>query len=119
MILKDFVDNAWTRHLDIHGCRCIRRYLTFTLGELPGIFRAGKGKEGKPFKRPDVLSYMADLQAHLLETGLIGKASSVADVIRKVNQELTDGRPESFAIPPKVPECFRMLPAIPAEPQAQ
>ncbi|MCG8549997.1 MAG: MMPL family transporter [Desulfobacterales bacterium] len=80
----------------------------FTLRELQVFFELER-ERNKPFKRPEVLSYMADLQDHLLETGLIGKASSVADVVRKVNQELTDGRPESFAIPRRfqsVSECY-------------
>jgi predicted RND superfamily exporter protein len=61
------------------------------------------------FKRPDVLNYMADLQAHLEEIGLVGKSSSVADIVRKVNQELIDGQPENFRIPDNlqgVAECY-------------
>ncbi len=63
----------------------------------------------KTFKKPVVLSYMADLQAHLQDRGLVGKASSVADIVSKVNQELVDGRRENFRIPdtlPKVAECY-------------
>ncbi|NCC77239.1 MAG: RND transporter, partial [Clostridia bacterium] len=60
-------------------------------------------KEGlKPFKRPDVLEYMAGLQAHLQAAGLIGKSTSLADVVRKVHQELIDGRPENHRIPASV-----------------
>ena len=63
----------------------------------------------KPFKQPEVLSYMAGLQQHLETTGLVGKATSVADIIQKVNQELIDGRPENHRIPDsiqKVAECY-------------
>ena len=63
----------------------------------------------KAFKDPTVLTYMADLQAHLLERGLIGKSMSVADVVSKVNQELVDGQPENFRIPDKmqsISECY-------------
>lgn len=56
----------------------------------------------KPFKRPDVLEYMAGLQAHLQQAGLIGKSTSLADVVRKVHQELIDGRPENHRIPASV-----------------
>lgn len=67
-------------------------------------------KEGsRPFKQPQVLSYMAGLQRYLESSGLVGKASSVADIVSKVNQELIDGRPENFKIPdtlPKVAECY-------------
>ncbi|MDY6950373.1 MAG: efflux RND transporter permease subunit [Thermodesulfobacteriota bacterium] len=63
----------------------------------------------KVFKRPEILEYMADLQAHLEKSGLIGKSTSVADVVRKVNQELIDGKPQNFRIPSKlqgVAECY-------------
>ncbi len=53
----------------------------------------------KPFKRPDVLRYMSSLEGHLAETGLVGKSSSVADIVKKVHQELIDGKPENYKIP--------------------
>lgn len=61
------------------------------------------------FKQPTVLAYMAELQDYLKQLGLIGKSTSVADVVRKVNQELTNGKPENFRIPDKlqgVSECY-------------
>jgi hypothetical protein len=61
------------------------------------------------FKRPDVLQYMADLQQHLGQIGLVGKSSSIADVVRKINQELIDGKPANYRIPDNlqgVAECF-------------
>lgn len=73
-----------------------------------GITCAGRG-DIKVFKRPGVLSYMAGLQRHLESKGLVGKASSVADIVSKVNQELIDGRPENYKIPDtlsKVGECY-------------
>ena len=57
-------------------------------------------KEGlKPFKQPAVLNYVAKLQKHLEESGLVGKSNSVADVVKKVHQELIDGKEENFIIP--------------------
>lgn len=53
----------------------------------------------KVFKRPDVLRYMAALQEHLGKTKLVGKSNSVADVVKKVHQELIDGKPENYKIP--------------------
>ncbi len=53
----------------------------------------------KVFKRPDVLRYIAALQEHLGKTGLVGKSNSVADVAKKVHQELIDGKPENYKIP--------------------
>ena len=53
----------------------------------------------KLFKRPQVLNYISRLQTHLKESGLAGKSNSVADVVKKVHQELIDGKPENYIIP--------------------
>jgi len=53
----------------------------------------------KPFKQPEVLRYIDGLQRRLEESGLIGKSSSVADVVKKVHQELINGKPENYRIP--------------------
>ncbi len=63
----------------------------------------------RTFKRPEVLEYLAGLQAHLERTGLVGNTTSVADVVRKVNQELIDGKRENFRVPGSVQgvsECY-------------
>ena len=53
----------------------------------------------KPFKQPNVLRYISKLQEHLGRSGLIGKSNSLADVVKKVHQELIDGKPENNKIP--------------------
>jgi len=53
----------------------------------------------KPFKQPDVLNYIARLQADLEDARLVGKSSSVSDVVKKVHQELIDGKNENYRIP--------------------
>ncbi len=61
------------------------------------------------FKQPQMLRYLIDLQNHLEQIGLVGKSSSVADVVRKVNQELIDGKKENYRIPDSikgVSECL-------------
>ncbi len=82
---------------------------TYETWQRLGDFLRLEQEKSKPFKQPQVLSYMAGLQKHLESSGLVGKASSVSDIISKVNQELTNGRPENFKIPdslPKVAECY-------------
>jgi hypothetical protein len=62
-----------------------------------------------PFKRPDVLNYLIGLQDYMQKIGLAGKSNSVADVVRKVNQELIDGKPDNYRIPDNikgVAECL-------------
>ncbi len=53
----------------------------------------------KLFKQPEVLRYISQLQEHLKQAGLVGKSNSVADVVKKVHQELIDGRQENYKIP--------------------
>ncbi|MEJ5259889.1 MAG: MMPL family transporter [Anaerohalosphaeraceae bacterium] len=63
----------------------------------------------RPFKRPEVLVWMKGLQTHLEKAGLVGKSNSIADIVMKVNQELVDGRPESFRVPEKVEQVAECL----------
>ncbi len=53
----------------------------------------------KIFKQPEVLRYISSLQEHLVKSGLVGKSNSVADVVKKVHQELIDGQEENYKIP--------------------
>jgi len=57
---------------------------------------------GQIFKRPDLLRYIASLQEHLVRTGTAGKSNSVADVVKKIYQELFEANPEYFRIPDTV-----------------
>jgi hypothetical protein len=54
------------------------------------------------FKQPEVLRYIVKLQEHLQKTGVVGKSNSVADLIKKVHQELFEGQAEYFRIPEHV-----------------
>jgi hypothetical protein len=51
------------------------------------------------FTQPPALEYISKLQEHLQKSGLVGKSNSVVDVVKKVYQELIDGRPENYVIP--------------------
>lgn len=80
----------------------------YLLQELRSFFGVEKERL-KIFKQPEVLKYLAGMQSYLENAGLVGKCTSVADVVRKVNQELIDGKEENFRIPDKlqgVSECY-------------
>jgi len=66
--------------------------------ELADFFELEK-ENIKPFKQPAVLRYIGRLQTHLKQAGLVGKSNSVADVVKKVYQELTDGSETNYRIP--------------------
>ena len=53
------------------------------------------------FKNPEVLSYMDDLQNHLTTLDVVGKSSSLVDVVKTVNRELLGGADKEFRIPDK------------------
>ncbi|WP_440874759.1 efflux RND transporter permease subunit [Thalassotalea sp. PLHSN55] len=55
--------------------------------------------QNKLFQQPHVLEWMANLQSQLVETGLVGKANGLADIVRTVNRELHSGQADDFAIP--------------------
>ncbi|MBN2308137.1 MAG: MMPL family transporter [Candidatus Hydrogenedentes bacterium] len=65
--------------------------------------------QGEPFKRPEVLAYMRQLQTELLTTGVVGKSNSLADVVMTVHREMKDGLDSDFRIPASaggVAECL-------------
>lgn len=61
--------------------------------------------KSRVFQRPDVLEYVSALQSHLLEiegkegSPVVGKSSSVADVVKTVHRELLLGADEEYRIP--------------------
>ena len=74
-----------------------------------GYFFEGQKERLKLFKQPEVLTYMAQLQEHLEQEGLVGKSNSVADIVAKVYKELMGGAPQEPAIPassPAVAQCL-------------
>ncbi len=60
---------------------------------------AGLKSRGEPFKQPEVLRFIADLQKHLLDTGIVGKSNSLTDIVKTVRRELVSGKPEDFIVP--------------------
>ncbi len=53
----------------------------------------------KVFKQPEALRYISQLEKYLEETGLVGKTNSIAGIVKKVHQELIDGKPDNYRIP--------------------
>ncbi len=51
------------------------------------------------FKRPDMLAFIEDLQAHLQVSGLVGKSNALPDIVKTVHRDLFVGEDEAFRIP--------------------
>ncbi|MFH1847862.1 MAG: MMPL family transporter, partial [Candidatus Omnitrophota bacterium] len=59
-----------------------------------------KDKGSEAFIRPDMLRYVEKLQESLLDSGLVGKTTSLADVVKKIYYELLGGDRVNNVIPP-------------------
>lgn len=51
------------------------------------------------FKQPEALRYISQLQDFLLSLDVVGKSSSVSDVVKTVHRELLSGEEAAFRIP--------------------
>ncbi|MDY6905283.1 MAG: MMPL family transporter [Thermodesulfobacteriota bacterium] len=65
------------------------------------VVAAQKGLD-QPFKQPEVLRFITDLQDYLLQTGVVGKSNSLTDIVKTVRRELVSGKPEDFKVPDSV-----------------
>ncbi len=84
-----------------HPLRVADRILNAHFG---GTYEAYLVLEGDPpqddlFKRPEVLRYVSGLQADLAAGGLVGKSTSLADVVKKIYDELLGGDKTHARIP--------------------
>ncbi len=64
-----------------------------------GLFVDEQRQRDEVFKNPAVVSYIADLQQALAQTGIVGKSNSLADIVKTVHRELLLGSQEEFRIP--------------------
>ena len=76
--------------------------------ELTDFFELEKERL-KVFKQPEVLTYMAALQKHVEELGLVGKSNSLADIVAKVYKELMGGEVQDPPLPPSSPAVAQCL----------
>ena len=55
--------------------------------------------QGQIFKNPEMLRYVARLQEDMNQSHVVGKSNSVTDVVKKVHQELFEGKSDYFRVP--------------------
>ncbi|SFC18300.1 hypothetical protein SAMN05660443_1773 [Marinospirillum celere] len=53
----------------------------------------------RAFQNPGHLAWMDELKEHLESTGVIGKANSLADLVKTINRELVSGEMEDYQLP--------------------
>jgi predicted RND superfamily exporter protein len=66
------------------------------------LFLDQERQRSQVFKQPEVLSYIEDLQKHLLTTEIVGKSNSLTDIVKTVYRELVSGEDRDFKIPDSV-----------------
>ncbi|MGO1118989.1 efflux RND transporter permease subunit [Rhodovibrionaceae bacterium A322] len=54
---------------------------------------------GEIFKQPDVLDYLDSLKAALEQQPVVGKVSTLSDLVKTVHRELWEGDPSAFRVP--------------------
>ena len=72
-----------------------------TLPESPALGHviASLQSRGEVFKRPDVLKYVEEIQAMLKDLPMVGKSSSLADIVKTVHRDLVGTGEEAYRIP--------------------
>ncbi|MEN8126971.1 MAG: MMPL family transporter [Planctomycetota bacterium] len=64
-----------------------------------GLFVDQQKQKSHIFKDPAVLAYQTQLQQALVETQIVGKSNSLADIVSTVHRELFEGKDEQYRIP--------------------
>jgi hypothetical protein len=73
------------------------------------LFVDSENRRTEVFKQPEVLRYMEDLQVALLESDIVGKSNSLADVVKTVHREMLLGEAEQFRIPDTISAVAQTL----------
>ncbi|MBD3296762.1 MAG: MMPL family transporter [Candidatus Omnitrophica bacterium] len=94
-------DNPMKWFTEDHKIRVADRVLNRNFGGTYTAYLVAESAEkgAEVFKEPEMLGYVERLQEHLVEKGTVGKATSVADVVKKVYYELLGGDRQNSVIP--------------------
>ncbi|MEW6201253.1 MAG: MMPL family transporter, partial [bacterium] len=82
-----------------HKIRVADRVMNEHFGGTYMSYIVFKGSEKEAIKKPEAIAYIDSLQRHLESLGIVGKTSSVADIIKRISFVLHDENPESNTIP--------------------
>ena len=83
--------------------------LAFAWEEAATFVAQQRQRAEEVFKDPAVLRYMADLEAELGRTGVVGKSNSLATIVKSVHRDLLSGESQDLRIPDSarmVAECL-------------
>ena len=82
-----------------HRLRVADREMNKIIGGTYMAYLVVEGAQADDIKRPEVMAYMEKLQNHLESLEVIGKTSSVADIVKRVNYVLHDNAQVAHIVP--------------------
>lgn len=74
-----------------HPMRVADRVMNRLFGGTYMAYIVVEGDQPEAVKQPQAVEYIARLQSHLEEDQLVGKTSSLADIVKRINRVLHDG----------------------------
>ncbi len=92
-------DNPVKWFKEHHPLRVADRVLNRIIGGTYISYLVFESNESERMKSPEVLKYIDSLQRYLESHHLVGKTTSVADVVKRINYVLHDGDPQFESIP--------------------
>ncbi len=82
-----------------HPMRVADNVMNRLFGGTYMAYLAVEGEEPETIKRPEVIAYIDRVQAHLEADSLVGKTSSVADIVKRINLVLHDNDNTYYKVP--------------------
>ncbi len=92
-------DNPVNWFMPYHKIRVADRVLNEHFGGTYMAYLTLVGRDPDDLKRPEVMAYIERLQQQLEATAQVGKTSSVADIVKRINYVLHDADPEAAVVP--------------------
>jgi predicted RND superfamily exporter protein len=92
-------DNPVNWFKPYHKIRVADRVMNEHFGGTYMAYLTLEGRNPDDMKRPEVMAYVEKLQKQLEATPPVGKTSSVADIVKRINYVLHDARPDAAVVP--------------------
>lgn len=102
-------DNPVNWFSEGHRLRVADREMNRLFGGTYMAYLVVEGEDAGAVKSPEVLSYIAELQRALERDPVVGKTSSLADIVAQVGTVLHDGDPAYRAVPASAEELGQYL----------
>ena len=102
-------DNPVNWFNEDHKIRIADRVMNHYFGGTYMAYLAIEGYQPDDIKRPEVMAYISELQKYLEERDVVGKTSSVADIVKRVERVLKGGSEAQNRIPESQDEIGQYL----------